>query len=252
MSDTRLIHYHIYKNAGSSIDRLLQQSFGSAWTSFEGRDAADVLPASRLSAFLEKTPTVRAVSSHLARPPLPSPNDKAIVMLRHPIDRVYSVYAFAQRDPTQPDHHRARARSLAEYVRWALDSTDGGVVIRNYQTIHLSQASFRYGHIYRACATEADLQEAKDLLAALGVFGLVRRFADSCAAFMRQYRDAIPELRMFDVRENTSQPHHTREADVIERVRTELGPDLYRRLVCTNELDIQLYEWAKARFDELA
>src|SRR5262245_50872737 len=110
-----IIHYHIYKNAGSSIDWLLQNSFGPSWATFEGAHATDIQMAQRLSAFLASRPDIRAVSSHLARPPLPFPGDKAIVMIRHPIDRVMSVYAFARKDTSQSDHGIATAGDLSDY-----------------------------------------------------------------------------------------------------------------------------------------
>ena len=31
-----VIHYHIYKNAGSSVDAMLRASFGDGWQAFEG------------------------------------------------------------------------------------------------------------------------------------------------------------------------------------------------------------------------
>ena len=244
-----LVHYHIYKNAGSSIDRLLQYSFGETWATFEGTHAADVQSSGALTLFLDEHKNVRAVSSHLARPPLPFSHDKGIVMLRHPIDRALSVYSQVQRDPTQPDHQIASTHNLAGYVRWALDNQEG-FVIKNYQVIHLSEASFRYVDIYHAVATNTDLQQATEVLSSLGVFGLVRRFAHSCELFMRHYRDTFPELQMFEIRENATQAAGTSESDAIERVHAELGHSLYQRLVDANDLDIQLYIEAAKMFEQ--
>jgi hypothetical protein len=172
----------------------------------------------------------------------------AVVMLRHPIDRALSVYSFARKDPRQPDHWKAASGDMTSYINWALDSQDGGVVIRNYQVIHLSDASFRHHHIWHASATRADLQQAYDVIRSFGVFGLVRRFADSCLWFESRFRQKFPELRMSTIHVNPSEEAQLSETETIERVRATLGAQLYKRLLEANELDIELYDKATAVF----
>jgi hypothetical protein len=159
-----LIHFHIYKNAGSSIDRLLAESFRDAWTTYED-SAQDIIDCRQLRVFLTARPDLRAVSSHRFRAPLPYRTARPIVMLRHPVDRARSIYQFARRDPTQHDHAVARCRSFADYVEHYLPRKDAGVVIRDYQVVHLSDASMRCRHNTQlARATPGDLAQAKALL----------------------------------------------------------------------------------------
>ena len=40
-----LVHFHIYKNAGTSIDHSLSRSFGASWTTFEPKDVVGGLDA---------------------------------------------------------------------------------------------------------------------------------------------------------------------------------------------------------------
>ncbi len=181
-----LIHYHIYKNAGTSVDSLLQKSFGPRWSVFEGGSATDIISSERLAEFLAARPDLLAISSHLARPPLPCESAYPIVFLRHPIERARSVYAFAAADPHQPDHEIAKARGFRGYVEWALRSKDGGIVIRNYQVVHLSEASFRAPHIYLTEATASDLATARDLIRSWKLCGIVDRFTDSCHLRLRR------------------------------------------------------------------
>ena len=244
-----IVHYHIYKNAGSSIDQLLQESFRGAWAAFEGQSATDVLNCDQLTCFLDSNPQVRAVSSHQARPPLPLPHDGAIIMLRHPIDRVKSVWAFACMDASQPDHGVARSGGLRGYVRWALDNP-AGVVIRNYQVVHLSEASLRPRHIFDAIGTAEDLRQVLVLLRSLGTFGLVRRFEDSCRVFQAHYTRSFPALRLHPVHENATDKSGTPEQAAIGHVRDELGPALYAQLLAANELDLALYDDAMVMFEE--
>lgn len=245
-----LIHYHIYKNAGSSIDRLLRENFGDHWTTCEQQSAVGITSCSHLKAFLETNPHVRAVSSHSARPPLPTPSALPILFLRHPIDRARSVYDFARRDATQPDHNVARAGNFSEYVRYFLSRRDAGVVIRNYQVVHLSEASFRCQHVQLAEANAGDMEYCKALLKGWGVFGLVRRFADSCELFSLCYTQEFPKLRLYDLQENASADTANNDEEAMSLARIELGDETFNRLVDANQLDLQLYEYARQLFEE--
>lgn len=69
--DYVLIHYHIFKNAGSSVDASLRHSFGDHWGTFEGPHAHAIQSSEQLSAFIAANKHLVAISSHLARPPLP-------------------------------------------------------------------------------------------------------------------------------------------------------------------------------------
>ena len=249
MATPRLIHYHIFKNAGSSVDRLLRESFGSGWSSFEGESVFDIISPARLQDYLRANPEIIAVSSHMARPPLPSPEARAIAFLRHPIERARSVYNFVRRHDNQWGHAIAIKGNFRDYLSWCLDRReDGGVVIRDYQVIHLSEASFRAKTILVAKATSRDLDQAMACLEDFSVFGIVSRFSESCQLFSHAYGSLFPQLRMFDVRENASDGMAFDEAAALERVREEIGNDVYRRFAGENELDMALYDRAKELF----
>ena len=199
-----LLHYRIYKNAGTSIDGMLRQSLGTRWGTCECAPEAHTLSPDEIAAFLMERPDLTAASSHSARPPLPGQHVHPIVLLRHPIDRARAVYHFARRDPTQPGHHVAREGSCLDYVGWSLGTPGVGVVIRNYQVIHLSAASCRYADIQAAEAMEADLVETKVLLLGWAVFGIVRAFAESCRLFKSAFGSKFPDLRFVSRHENIS------------------------------------------------
>ncbi len=67
----KICHYHIFKNAGTSLDKALQKHFGSNWPAFEGIHAHDIKSNQELMAFLSSHPDIKAVSSHLCRPTAP-------------------------------------------------------------------------------------------------------------------------------------------------------------------------------------
>ncbi len=246
-----ILHYHIFKNAGSSVDAVLRSSFGGAWTGFEGTNAHDVQSAGDIARFLAAHPEVRALSTHLGRPPLPHAACLPIAFLRHPLLRARSVYEFVRHDPAQPDHGAAARDSFSGYVRWALASNDGGIVIRNYQVVHLSTASFRCPSILETEATEHDLDEACTLLAGWGMVGIVEEFARSAALFQHRYGPLAPGLDFQPVWHNRLATVRTAPVtELLEEVHDALGDELLARLQAANALDMRLYEFGRRLLTE--
>lgn len=247
-----LIHYHIFKNAGCSVDASLKASFDSAWVEFGGAHAHDIQSSERLGEFLLANPHLRAVSSHLARPPLPWRGCLPVVFLRHPLLRARSVFEFTRRDSTQPFWRAARNNDFAGYVRWALRGERGSVVIRNYQVIHLSHASWRNKDILEAEANDADFAESRELLDKWGVAGIVESFGISIRVFQTLYGAALPGLDLRDVRINAAVPEPATVEEQLEQCRDLLGTTLYEDFMAMNELDVALYQHAKRVLENAA
>jgi hypothetical protein len=241
-----LVHYHVYKNAGTSVEKNLSDSFGHLWAVCEGDREHVLLSNEDVATFAKANPHIRAISSHKARPFPVLERLRPILFLRHPIDRARSIYYFTKRDPTQIDHTLARDGSFKDYANWWLDLPNSA--LRNYQVVHLSQASFR-GDASHAVVGSEDLSEACDLLRSLRFFGLVRRFEESCRGFEACYGRTFPELRMRPIRENASTNETLRESDVLKIAREEFGEATYARLVEANRFDLALNETAVELFD---
>ncbi len=239
-----VVHYHIFKNAGTSVDAMLQKSFGGRWSPFEGAYANDVQSSAALGNFLQARPDIEAVSTHLGRPPLPWPECLPVVFLRHPILRAWSVYEFTRQDASQPYSKVAQRQSFAGYIRWALDGGGNGVVIRNYQVVHLSNASFRMTDLYQTKANSDDLRQSCDLLAQWGMAGIVERFATSCTLFQAAYGKLVPALNFEPFWLNRSSAISNTGEQQLTAIRAEIGEGLYNELVEHNELDMQLYQFA--------
>jgi hypothetical protein len=245
-----IVHFHIFKNGGTSFDAILSKYFGSQWRTFEGNSAVDVIDTPRFIAFLTANPQLKAISSHLARPPLPNPGDVPIVFLRDPIDRARSVYRFVASDKNQPNSKIAASGSFRRYVEWALDSQDGGVVIRDYQTIHLSAASFREPNIYLTRATEPDFQQARDLLRAWPAVGLVRNFSESLLWFEQVYGHLYPGLFTTEAWLNRTHPGFASNEAEWRLANDELGHRLFDQLIDANKFDLALYQETLLRLKE--
>lgn len=87
-----LIHYHLFKNAGTTIDGILSRRFpGDGHGHLEGTYPWSSVSPGALLDYVKAHPEIEAVSSHQAYLPLPDDQQirfLPIVFLRHPIDRL--------------------------------------------------------------------------------------------------------------------------------------------------------------------
>jgi hypothetical protein len=246
-----IVHYHIFKNAGTSIDRILQSAFGDRWASLEGATPTSLLRPYALEAFLSERPEILAVSSHLLRPPAPAGIEVLpLVLVRHPLDRAVSVYSQLRRGPSKglESETVARQSTFAQFVLWCLGhKSDGGMVIADYQVVHLSPASFRNAHIYEAVATEDDLRHAISYLSAGACFGTVDQFDSMIVRLRRAASDVGFEMlcEEAEVSENVTVGRPGALEERITIAEAQLGQVLLRRFTEGNELDYRLYEWAR-------
>lgn len=106
-----IVHYHIFKNAGSTIEHILEREFGGRFATVHGSDPDATLDAEELEEFLRQQPAIEAVSSHHLRYPKPVGRHAVYFdccFLRDPIARLYSCY----------DHYR-RGGVGSPYAGWA-------------------------------------------------------------------------------------------------------------------------------------
>jgi hypothetical protein len=91
-----LLHFHLFKNGGSTIETILEREFRSRFATVHTSEASSVLDGHDIAAFLGAHPNIAALSSHHVRYPLPSIRRTVFdcCFLRHPLDRLQSVYTF--------------------------------------------------------------------------------------------------------------------------------------------------------------
>jgi Domain of unknown function (DUF6473) len=255
-----LAHCHIFKNAGSSIDRSLKRHFGAAWADVDS-PATSGITDDQLIEILMKRPNLAAVSAHKLRFPLRG-NDRIrlhpILLLRHPIDRVRSIYDFertaARQRTSQLIHTKQAARlDFADWVSWCLNAGFGGP-ITNAQT---RLCSYRHnGAIQGDWKFQPDatnLNEALLTLSELPVVGTVEDFETTTKVLTTHFSTLFPGLNFQNVQVNFSPKRRGLPLpDRLEAVRAVLGPELYEQLVRSNEFDLELYEVAKRRLQQVA
>lgn len=169
---TVILHYHLFKNAGTSVERLLQHHLPGAWRSREfstrgGDNSAEVRD------WILSHPEALAFSSHTMVGPLPQIEGVRIyplMLLRDPLARIISAYRFEQAQRADTLGARlAKETDFGGYVRARL-AKPGDRQCRNFQCTRL--ASHSVGPepaVVRARASLAQFQR-------LGVVGLVEQF----------------------------------------------------------------------------
>ena len=123
-----VVHYHIFKNAGTTVERILDREFPGDFARLHGPTADCTLDSEDLASFLEDHPTIQAVTSHHLRYPAPSLRNVVIFdccFLRDPLDRLDSLYNYFRRiDSTDPLCRNAHRLNAADFVRALQDAED--------------------------------------------------------------------------------------------------------------------------------
>jgi hypothetical protein len=174
-----------------------------------------------------------------------SPSILPIVFIRDPLLRAKSVYEFTRNDPNQP-FRESTTSSFSDYLKWALSGAQGGVVIRDYQVIHLSAASFHAAGILDAVATESNLNEAIQFIESWRVIGIVEKYAQSIKLIETVYRNYVPDLELTYEHENV-----TSTSQDVQAIKNEIGDALFQEFYRQNKFDYQLHEYACARLEKL-
>ena len=251
MSDSEInrsviVHYHLFKNAGTSVERLLKQSFGSAWASWDKPQSGAKISGSELQIWLEKNTGIRAVSSHQMVPPVPNGQFHVtpVVFLREPLSRARSAWLFEWQKQLGLEEPKG---SLADYIEDKLKHKNSSV-IANFQVSRLSnqqyddvkQSLHRYNHEL--------LPAACRFLDSLPFIGIVENFSDSLRLLRASTLKRFPDLIVEEHKENVTDVSMSSVEQRIEAIRLEIGNDLFDRLCVRNRMDLQLYSYASGRF----
>ena len=235
-----ILHNHLFKNAGTTIDWALARELGSAFV--DHRDDADMRQgAGYLGPYLLDNPGVSALSTHHLSLPLPELAGlrlAMIMMFRHPVERVTSVYEFErkQEGSQTPGALKARESSCSDYVAWRLEP-GVGATIRNFQVRKCLPP--RKGLPDRPAA--AEVERALDVARSVEMLGLVERFDESMVLFEEALRPHFPGIDLSHVPQNVGQSSSVSGAQRALRLRETIGDTLYARLEEENAPDLQLH-----------
>jgi hypothetical protein len=246
-----ILHIHLFKNAGSTVDFILRNTFGEAMVEYDGTHAWSTLKSEEIVQFIINNPQIKALTSHQALFPkdesLLGLNILPIFFLRHPIDRVGSVYSFVKRQPLDISK-QSRLTTLKEFVTWRL-SDEGGIVLNNFHTLRLSNALTQLEDPRTVRSNDSHLSEAKQRLQDSTFFGIVERFDESIHQMKQYLNNYFPQLNYLYEKVNVSPDRNTSIENRISEIRLELGDLLYKKLLANNEHDLELYHYGLSLFD---
>jgi hypothetical protein len=212
----------------------------------EGSNPWDTFSGEPLLKYATERLGLKAISSHQARLPLPDSLEIKffpLIFLRHPIDRVGSVYSFERRQPKDSPSlgaKIARHNDIAGYVKWRL-SEGNGCVIKNFQTVHLAG---REKDMRTAIADELDLRLSCDRLDKLPFIGIVEMFEESICRMRRFLAYGFGDIDTSVTVHNKSPERKNSLEERLEDIRNALGKALYEELTSKNSLDLELYKYA--------
>lgn len=237
-----IIHYHLFKNAGTSVDAILKRNFGQGWASQEYPQRSAPVMIAEAGTYLLQHPQVMALSSHtlmLPLPEVPGVDIFPIIFVRHPLDRLKSAYVFERDQRAETAGARlAKETDFAGYLRARL-ANPADRACRNFHTARLAMAEPADG--------STEFERALRAFEHLPFVGSVEAFDASVEMLQRLVTPLFPGFRAFAAFENVSRPQKSLEARIAE-IREELGGALFQTLVAHNADDLMLYRRAVARY----
>jgi len=236
-----VFHYHLFKNAGTSVDELLRRNFGAQWATQEfsvnRRDNAVAV-----AEFIANNPHLQAISSHTALLPVPQIEGVEIfpiIFIRHPIDRLRSAYEFERRqNANTAGAHLAKIHDFAGYLRELLRNPRNRQ-IRNFQTFRLS--------LNEIARKSSEIQRAIAAIERLPFVGIVERFDEAITELQFRVQPLFPNFRARPVHRNESVCRQDCLSDRLAQVEAMLGCTLYKTVCAANEDDMVIYELASSR-----
>jgi hypothetical protein len=242
-----VFHFHFYKNAGSSVDAILKNNFVNQWEDKEF-DEND-LPSGAIKWILQSS-TINCFSSHTATLDILNNTDVElipIVFLRHPLDRIASVYNYEKIQTSDAwEHALARTSSMRQYIETRLAS-EFDAQCRNFHCYRLSELFKNKNDIE---SSSFDL--AQKTLASLPIVGIVDRFQESLDIYkVYLNNNGFANLRFNETRENAVAPLELTLEDRLNKMQDEVGGDFFQLLTEVNKDDITLYELSVNKLERL-
>lgn len=230
-----VLHYHLFKNAGTSVDAVLKDAYGPGWRTTEFKDQGGNNTAAVVE-WLAANPETQVLSSHTMMgpvPEVPGVTVRPIMMFREPMARIRSAYLFESRQTDDtPGARLAQSTDMTGYVRHRLDSRYDRQC-RDFQTYRLSTL---------CPGPEPELVRAREALDRLCLAGMVERFDQSMGLLARRLRPFCPG---FSVRPQWL----NRTGGTHPELRDEIGEALFAELVEANRQDEVLVAEVAERLD---
>ena len=240
-----MLHYHIMKNAGTTIESILAREFGDAFYSVHRRDNAGTIDADSIAGLLAAKPSAVALTSHhfaFPRPEIPCTNIIDCCPIRHPLDRLESLHRYLSRiQPVDAVSALAANSDAPTFLRTLLERFPN--YVQNVQTTAIAN-----GTRFRALS-EGDFAAADAVVQKSGLHVVVDRLDESLTVGEYFLRPVFAGLRLHYVSQNITQERGMTLRERQARLCAHLDETLLQELRAANEFDLRLYETANRELD---
>jgi len=244
-----ICHYHIFKNSGTTFDKLLSRNYGDKHICFDGPFPFYSIDQEQLERIIGIKSDVVAFSSHQIRLPVPVSLDYhvlPVVFIRHPLLRVQSIYKFKrQSNDGTVISTAAQKKSFDEWVTYCFDSKQNVMHISNSQTAMLGGA-YRQRSLKRKtpAGMEYDLHQAVRNMQNIQFIARTEYFNDDVSRFSSGFAKYDINFRFEKIKaQNTTSNDHKKPIEErLAQLEQSLSERNVSRLWGANEQDIALYD----------
>lgn len=250
-----ICHYHIYKNSGTTFDKVLTENFGERHILFDGPFPYFNINQNELEKVILRNANAVAFSSHQILLPAPASLDVNIIpviFVRHPLLRVKSIYKFKRQtfDGTITSKN-AQGCSFSEWVELCFSDRQEITHISNAQTRILSFSGLSSKPLMRRKGgfMEYDVYQAKRNLNNVELLARTEFFEQDVTNFKAVLAGYGIDFHTGDLSpKNVTDNSHTLPlAERLDKVKSELGDAVYNRLVEANQQDIAIYDFVSGK-----
>jgi hypothetical protein len=239
-----ILHYHLFKNAGSTIENMLDRNFGERFYRLDTADRDGRLSEDVLLSYLKDNLQIQAISSHHLRHPVPAARGFLffdLCFFRDPLDRIRSIYDYLHEKPSvgDPLSDLAGRWSLGEFVPRVIEAMPHHV--NDVQVNLLANAGD-----YKGPPGRADFDCALKRMLETSWLGVVDRFNESIIGGQNLLDPAFPGMVCAVPPVNASGGLDDALQLRLLKLEKACGSRVYSDLVRLNILDRELLRKARA------
>ena len=236
-----ILHHHIFKNAGTTLDFSLQRHFGDDFATLDDPEEQAVDPG-MLYDFLSRRPEVKVVSSHHFHAQDFIRKERyrffELAFVRRPLSRLLSIYTYSLRSVGERAD-MAKQSDLRQFVRQ--------LILRHPYMVDNPQVNIFANHgFYGRPTSDDDLRKACNRYGSFALCAPVERY-DEAMVTLEYFASPIygPDgLDLAYVRQNVSPPlEGTNDLPGL------LGTPSYEWIMAMSERDEQLWQFANRELD---
>ncbi len=230
-----ILHYHLFKNAGTSLDAAFKENFSEEKGEWVTKEFPNQPAANReqVRQWILDNPQAKCFSSHTALLPVPSIKGVEVfpvVFVRHPIDRIASAYNFEKKQQAKSfGSVLAKNTDMKGYIETRL------AIKNDFQCRNFHTAFFNNG--------------VEGSLSTLPFIGLVERYSNCLSELERKLSHFFDEkIKLYTHKKNTTREKVDLE-EKLNTIETLVGKEFYRQLIEANEEDLTLYGEVLSRWN---